>query len=199
MDYCTEAEFREYLEGSNSTNLDEDLITTCITSASAEVDGICGRNFTTVVTVATARTFVAKSWTRLDVDDIGDSSGLIIETDDNNDGTFETTWVAAEYRLEPLNGQNHGLTGWPYTHIRATRTRSFTKGATAQVTAKWGWAAVPVPVKMATMILAREDYKSKDITGGTIGFGEFGAVTAKDNLRFWKPLVPYIKTGVLVA
>jgi hypothetical protein len=50
-----------------------------------------------------------------------------------------------------------------------------------QITALWGWSAVPDPVKQATLIIAAEQWKLKDAPFGVAGFGEFGPIRVRDN------------------
>ena len=48
-----------------------------------------------------------------------------------------------------------------------------------QVTAKWGWAAVPTDVKNACRRLAQMRYKSKNAPFGVAGVGDMGAIHIK--------------------
>jgi hypothetical protein len=71
-------------------------------------------------------------------------------------------------------GYEYGYGDWDYgAGYGARRT------ARVQVTAQWGWAAVPVEVSQACQILAIDHYKSKDFTNGSAGIsglatGSFG-------------------------
>jgi hypothetical protein len=49
-----------------------------------------------------------------------------------------------------------------------------------QVTAQWGWAAVPDSVKQATKILAAEIFRLKDAPLGVAGFNDFGPVRVRE-------------------
>lgn len=53
---------------------------------------------------------------------------------------------------------------------------------TVQVTARFGWSAVPYQVNEATILKAASLFKRKDAPFGVAGFNEFGAVriTRKD-------------------
>ena len=108
-----------------------------------------------------------------------------MRTDDDDDGTFETTWtITTDYVLGGSGVGYDGATGWPYTSLRAVGSRTWptaTLRPAVQITATWGWAAVPVPVKQATLLLAAEAFKSKDAPFGVAAFGEFGPLRVRAN------------------
>lgn len=175
--------------------VDDDRAKDALASASREIESACGRQFNQT-TSATARIFYPHDSSWATVDDFHTLTGLVIATDQGDDGTYETTWVAADYQLEPLNGVVGGEQGWPYFKIRAMTSRWFPTGsqrAPLQVTAQWGWAAVPAPVRQACLILAAETLKLKDAPFGVAGFGEFGAVRVRDNPMVAKKLAPYVR------
>ena len=123
-----------------------------------------------------ARVFAAEDPVTLKVDDFSTSTGLIVKTDTVGNGTFDRTWTSADYQLEPLNGVVEGIEGWPYWRIRAIDDEAFpvdpTGRARVQVTAKWGWAAVPDAVFQACLIQSLANFKRKDAPFGVIGFDE---------------------------
>jgi hypothetical protein len=176
--------------------VDDERGNDALESASREIESACGRQFNQTAS-ATARIFYPHDACWATVDDFYTLSGLVVATDGGDDGTYETTWTAADYQLEPLNGVFDGEQGWPYSEIRAI-SRSFPTGvrrAPLQVTAQWGWAAVPAPVRQACLILAAETLKLKDAPFGVAGFGEFGAVRVRDNPMVAKKLAPYMRLG----
>jgi hypothetical protein len=61
-----------------------------------------------------------------------------------------------------------------------------------QVTGTFGWPAVPLNVKEATLIQAADTFRSKDAPFGVAGFGEFGVVRVGPNLRVQSLLRRYI-------
>src|SRR5690349_17996849 len=146
MAYCTVSELRTYL-GDNTT-IDESLLGDCIEAAEAEINTLCGRYFSQD-TATSSRVFEPTVAYWAAVDDISTTSGPVIAVG-TGDGTFGTTWTTDDYQLEPLNGIQDGISGWPYTKIRAvgglTFPCSFSGRPVLQVTAKWGWAAVPAPI-----------------------------------------------------
>lgn len=175
--YCTLAEIKEYLKITDSA--DDALLERAVEAASRQIDGFCGRFFYDSGS-ASARIYRPDSLWDLYVDDFSTSSGLIIKSDADDSGTFETTWTTADYELEPFNGVVDGIGGWPYYRIRALSSIQFPgntfRAGTVEVTARWGWAAVPMDVENACLILATRLFKRKDSAEGVIGFNDFGSV-----------------------
>lgn len=131
-------------------------------AACAEIDEFCGWPFDQAEADATARVFRATDTLTVYLFDGGfwDTASLIVKTDDNADGTFETTWSSTDYYLEPINGRWRGVAGFPYYEIRSTGNRSFptsTYGSPlVQVTAKWGWETLPAPVQQVATLRAAQ-------------------------------------------
>lgn len=201
--YATTAELKSYAGDSEAT--DDTKYDDALAAASRSIDKYCHRQFN-VASSATARVYYPGGSHVVQVDDISTTTGLVIKTDEGNDGTYEVTWDAADYQLEPINGVVDGETGWPYWMIRAVRSRtwpgrhSLEDTAPLQVTATWGWAAVPSPVKMACLMLGMETLKlAREAPFGVAGFGAFGVVRVRDNPRAMALLQPYVLDPVLVA
>lgn len=169
-------------------------------AATRGVETFCGRQFNDAGTVS-ARVFRAKSCHLVTVDDFSTTSGLIVKTDEDDDGVYETTWSAADYEVSPLNGVVDGVAGWPYWTIRAVRSRVFPtrQRASVQVTSRWGWAAVPTPVTESSRIASEEIFKLRDTPFGIGGYGDFGIVRVRDNPFTARMLAPYRRSTVLVA
>lgn len=148
-----------------------------ITVASRAIDRWCARRFYADGS-ATTRKYRASDPYELLVDDISTTTGLVVATDDNDDGTAETTWSATDYELTPLGGVVDGATGWPYTAIRAIGERFPTCGQRAQahVTARWGWASCPDEVAEACLIKAHRLYLRRESPTGVLGNADFGFV-----------------------
>lgn len=156
-------------------------IEAAINAASRGIDLHCRRRFH-ADTTATARVYGADATPDgyvLHVDDFHTTTGLVVATDDTDDGTFETTWAATDYQLEPLNGIVSGVEGWPYTRLVAIGRYLWPavgRRARARITAKWGWAAVPEPVRQASQLVAADLWKQKDAPFGVAGTGEYGVL-----------------------
>jgi hypothetical protein len=188
--YCTVAEVRDHL-GDSGSKLDVDLLERAISAASRSVDSYCSGSRTNwrrfwADTVATARVFktddVGLAW----VDDFWDTASLVVKTDDDDDGVFETTWTLnTDYRPGPFNADADGgaFAYWQIFAVRESinlvtpqRFRPYQRRPVLQVTAKWGWAEVPDEVHLATILLAVKLFKRKDAPFGVAGMNDFGAV-----------------------
>lgn len=198
--YVTRDELISYIASANNqASIAEthraDELDMAINSASREIDEHCGRVFYDTGS-ATARVFVAERHNIVRVDDFHTTVGFVLKSDEGADGVFETTWSAADYQLEPLNGLVNGRT-WPYSRIRAVKNRAFPrdpfKRALVEVTARWGWASPPAEVKQACAIQAHRILRRSETPEGVAGFGEFGAVRLtsldRDVERLLQPFV----------
>lgn len=168
-EYVTQAELKSWLNITD--NIDDALIDVCRESASRAIDGYVGRRFYKDA-VASARRFRAVDPVVLAVPDFWDTATLVVETDDNNDGTFENTWTSSEYQVEPLNADAEG---WPWRELVAIYDRVWPlRGprACVRVTAKWGWAAVPADVKQALYLQGARVFKRKGAPFGIAGAGD---------------------------
>lgn len=92
----------------------------------------------------------------LSVDDLS-AAPTAIKIDQDDDGLFtdETALAATDYELWPLNAPL-GPEPSPYTAIvipQWSTVGGFPAGARVQVTAQWGWPAVPQAVVQATIHL----------------------------------------------
>lgn len=188
--YATLADLKSRL-GISDTN-DDTKLTDALNTASKWIEKHCRRQFNDAG-AASARLFHSTGRCEAFVDDFNTTTGLIVQTDADDDGTFETTWASTYYDLSPANGIQDAMTGWPYRQITAVNVLTFpnTRRRNLQVTARWGWSAVPAPVKEACLSVAEETFKMKDAPFGVAGFGEFGSIRVKDNPRACKMLQPY--------
>ena len=198
QNYCSVEELKSRL-GITDTADDFEL-TRAVAEASRYVDEITGRYF---FRAADTRTYVPESISRQGVDDIATSTGLTLKVDRDGDGTFEETWtLGTDYALEVAPGRyNTGAKGepWPYTAavvINAGKLFPFTwlwsHLDRVQVAATFGWPAVPMNVREATLIQAADIFRAKDAPFGVAGFGEFGVVRVGANLRVQSLLRRYI-------
>lgn len=200
--YATLDELKNRLRIGLSDTTDDSALTSALAVASRAIDKACNRQFNDAGAVS-ARVFRTNNWYRAEVDDFSTTTGLIIKSDEADDGQFEVTWQAGlDYQLEPLNGVVDGEPGWPYWIICATESNYFNtwaRWAQLEVTAQWGWAAVPAAIKEAALIVAEETFKLKDAPFGVAGFGEYGAVRVRNNPMAWNLIAPYRRDVVLVG
>ena len=171
--YATLAEVKAALRIADS--IDDSLLETAIESASRLVDGYCQRSFYSAGTAT--RVFATENGLLCEIDDL--QSLTTLQTSTTLNGTFDATWTAADYQLEPLNGTADGLTGWPFTRIRAVGNLAFpywVGEAGVRVTGVWGWAAVPNAVKQATIIQASRIFKRLDSPLGVLSSPDLGYI-----------------------
>lgn len=201
--YITEREFLDYIK--SPADPGDSNIDAAIASASRRVNAFCGRTFYQTAP-ATVQYFSA-SWDPctslwlLDVDDIATASGLLVATDTSGTGTYSTSWtINTDFILLPVNQQRNNIAGWPYEQLQAVgdkvwpRTVSHRQRPSVRITATFGWAAVPDPVKQATKIYAALLYKLGEAALGVAGFDQFGSVRVRDLPQPEQLLTPY-RTG----
>lgn len=203
--YVSLAEFKSYIIGTENQNLtgQDDKFEEAIASASREIDAYCARQFNRAES-ATAREYEPDGCDYVNVDDFYTTTDLVVKLDVNGDGSFSRTLTGSEYELSPANGVVDGITGWPYHKVRLLSGLRFPgfyggRSRTVQVTAKWGWAEVPAPVRAACRIMAAETWKLKDAPFGVLGLDEFGVVRVRQNKLAVSKLAPYSKTRLLIG
>lgn len=176
-----------------------------VLAASRALEKYCNRAFGRQET-ATARVYpVPRTSQTICVDDFWTTSGMSVAIDTAGDGTYATAWTSAYYQLEPLNGMADGESGWPYSRIVATNYFTLVAyygrvRAPIQVTAKWGWAAVPAGVLSAAYLLSMDYLALKDARFGQQGgTGDFGPWRVQENKRAMAMLAPYRRSPILVG
>jgi hypothetical protein len=177
--YATRNQVKAALRIGTADTLDDDLIDNCVGAASRLIDGYCNRKFWQSGTAS--RVYQAEDSFYCSIDDIA-GTAITLKTSSQADGTFDVTWKVSDYQLEPLNGNLDGLT-WSYDKIRAvgdylfpTVNANYGEQALVQVTAVFGWPAVPEPVTQATIIQASRIFKRYDSPLGVVGFGDLGQI-----------------------
>lgn len=181
---------------------DDPRISLAVEAASRMIEADCNRRFYQDASVST-RVFTPLSGFLVLTDDISTTTGLIVKTDTGFDGTFGQTWTSADYQLEPLNGIVDGQV-WPATQIRAIESLTFPYSRTravVQVTAKWGWSAVPTAVKQAAIIQSISVFKSVEAPFGALGLADTGILRIRSGLHPSAAMLvaPYRRDAVLVA
>jgi hypothetical protein len=156
--YTTQSLVKTYLGIPSGTTSEDTPIDNAIAAAEAEIDQITGRTFV-VPSSATAKTYVAYDDYTVYVDDIAQTTGLIVKEDTTLDGTYDTTLtITTDYVLD-------GNTA-PYRVIRRVDGDEFTRGRygrpTVQVTAFYGYAmTVPDQVKQCALVIAARLYQRR--------------------------------------
>lgn len=160
----------------DDTSRDEDL-QDALTAASRGIDDRTGRRFYLDET-ATARTYnpARRVSCNVDgeegliVDDIGSTSGLVVEI-----GSGTSFTPVGAFETEPENATVQALA---VTILRLPLGATWRPaiGIRVRVTARWGWPAVPDQVVSATRIQAARLFKRKDSPEGVMGNAEWGVI-----------------------
>ena len=173
--YITLANLKTYLKIDDS--VDDVLLEKIVESASRSIDRIANRRFY-LDAAASARTYRPNGYMTVFVDDFGSTTGLVVKTDPDGTGTYQTTLTLnSDYIVEPTNA---AASGRPYTKLTIVGPNTFSLPVNnwpqAQVTAKWGWPSVPDDIVEACYILSADLYKRRDSIGGVLGLSELGAI-----------------------
>ena len=145
--YTTLAELKSYIGLSGSgqdTNLEN-----AINGASRQIDAITGRFF--YQTSSESKFFTPDNVLFLQVPDISTPSGLVVQLDTTDDGSYDTTLtINTDFYLKPIDAGNQvdGEEFAPITEIAILDTRSSerfdpTIVKNVKVTAQFGYSAVP--------------------------------------------------------
>jgi hypothetical protein len=189
-DYITATEFKTRIGA--TTNTSDLRIAEHIAAASREIDSMCGRRFNADA-AATARIYHPIDSHRVIIDDALEITAVATDTAD--DGSYSTSWASTDYATYPLNGVGpNRQSGWPTTQLVAIENRTFPlhRRASVQVTAKWGWTAVPDDVKEACYLIAHRLYYERDVPSGVLpGSAEFGGTGLRELRSVDKLLKPY--------
>ena len=175
--YVTPAEAEAYFRSTVTADLVE--IEAAVEVASNAVDYYTHRSFV-VPTAATTRSFVALAGSLAKVDDIANTTGLVIV--DN-----ASTLAAADYQLETSPGRTArpdpaGLER-PFAYIRRlSGSWNCDDEATLVITARYGWPAVPDAVKLATKMLAKDLLSARDTRFGLAQVGDFSRRIATNGM-----------------
>lgn len=190
-DYATTAQLASELGIHDSDDNTE--LALAISAASRQIDGWLGRRIYQDTSVAT-REFYAASSICVDLleqpdegpsTEISTTTGLIVKIDDDGDGTFETTLtISTDFLLMPRNAaaDNRG-----FSEILLVDNYNFPRPsngrAGVQVTAKFGWPAVPDDVEKACLVQAAQLFKSKDAVFGAVALGDSQAMFMRASLN----------------
>lgn len=109
---------------------------------------------------------------------IASASGLVVKTDPDANGTYDTTWTSGtHFTLQPSDALTDG---WPYTSLDVIGSSGYYfPGAydgrdTVQITAIFGWPEVPAEVKEACILEATTIWKSPEAPFGAATLGDTG-------------------------
>jgi len=178
--YCSLADVKAAARITDT--IDDTLLELSIESASREIDSYTERVFYSTGGTPVARVYIPQDIYLVETDDI--ISVTTVKSDSAGDGTFDITWAATDFQLEPLNGRAGGI-DTPATRIRAIgdylwpvyEPRNVNSNqASVQVTGVFGFATVPTAVRQACILSALRQYKRYESPTGVLGFSDIGAV-----------------------
>lgn len=170
-------------------------LTKALSAASRGIDKVTGRRFwldpaPVVRTYNPRRRLVQEAdGELLRTDDIGSTTGLIVETGGNGTAfqaitDYETWPDNALADGEPITGLLRPMNIWA---IPITRVR---------ITAQFGWPAVPDDISEAALIQAARLFKRKDSPEGVIGNAEWGVVRlSRRDPDVWNLIEQYVLPG----
>ena len=176
--YATLAELKHFI-GPGITGTAEDAeLTLVLEAASRAIDHATGRQFGVLSAVA-ARYYapadgVVSVGPVVLIDDLMSVAGLALRFDGAGDGSSATTPTGTDYALWPGNAAADGR---PWTAlIGAGEGGTWPRRERAlEVTAKWGWTAVPDEVKTACLLQAGRFFMRKNSPFGVAGSPEMGS------------------------
>jgi hypothetical protein len=117
-DYITVDQLKTALQIKNDAN--DDLLQVAITAASRRIDEHCRDQFWSADTPSArvlSPDYPGDVWTGA----YATTVGMTVETDEDNDGVFETLWDALDWQAEPLVPQ----AGYPFNRVVAVGNRFF--------------------------------------------------------------------------
>ena len=180
--YVSLAELKTYIGLSGSGQ--DDNLENAIEGASRLIDKVTGRKFWQDSSV------VAKYYTPIHdvylmVDDISTTTGLVVQLDTTDDGSYDTTMTLdTDFILKPLNpeyiGTDSGTDYYaPFNELNILTTRSDERfdhliPKNVKIQAKWGYAVVPDAIKQATLIQGLRYFKRKDTPFNVFGNEQTG-------------------------
>lgn len=186
-DYLTLSEFKNYIRiTAPNDNIDDAVLPWAITAASRAIDKCCSerkngmgarRQFGKVDALESR--YYTPRWDQnllrwvIEIDDLYDSAGLLVEIDTGNDDVYGE--FITDYVLRPKNALAQKRV---YTQI-AVSTRSniqpvYFPDSARVTTDKWGWSAFPVTIKEGAAIQGHRFAKRRQSPLGTTGSPQKG-------------------------
>lgn len=162
--YATVPELKAYVSIPDDDTVDDAELSGKIAAASRSIDQHCRRQFGKVDALE-PRSFTASTrygGALVVIDDLMDTTGMAITADGS---------AVVASRLWPSNAP---AVGKPYTRLwLPTGTPCTIDGI--EVTALWGWSAVPQTIKEATLLQASRLFKRRDAPFGVAGSPDLGS------------------------
>ena len=194
--YCTLEEVKSALRLTD--NVDDGLLEKAIESASRRIDGYCGRFFYKTASTSINIYPINEYLLRMPQDLSNDT--ITIKIDSTGDGTYATTLTqGVDYILEPTNAV---VRGYPYVHARMVGGQTFPlyvtpSFPTVQVTAEWGWNAIPSDVSQACVLLSMRQFARLNSALGVVGFADMAVQVRAVDPDVRDLLNQYVEFGVI--
>ena len=173
MSYATLAQFKAAVGITDST--DDTALQNVLDATDTLIDLYCDRK-TGFGTASETRYYTAEDYQYVLTDDL--VSVTTLQTDDDANGTYETTWTAGtDFVLAPANA---ALDGFPYTEIDTSVSwpRNFPKDVYigVKVVGVFGFPSVPAAVVQSAIIQAGAVWSSRTSPFGVIGSADLGGI-----------------------
>ena len=156
-------------------NTDDSALQNVLDATDTLIDLYCDRK-TGFGTATETRYYTAEDYEYVLTDDL--VSITTLKTDDDANGTYETTWVSGtDYVLAPRNA---ALDGFPYTEVDTSVSwpRNFPKDVYlgVEILGVFGFPSVPSAVVQAEIIQANAVWSSRTAAFGIVGSVDLGGV-----------------------
>ena len=173
MSYATLAQFKAAVGITDST--DDTALQNVLDATDTLIDLYCDRK-TGFGTASETRYYTAEDYQYVLTDDL--VSVTTLQTDDDANGTYETTWTAGtDFVLAPVNS---ALDGFPYTEIDTSVSwpRNFPKDVYigVKVVGVFAFPSVPAAVVQSEIIQAGAVWSSRTSPFGVIGSADLGGI-----------------------
>lgn len=193
-EYVELATLKEQLGIETADTTRDALLNKARAAASRAIDRATGRRFWLDAAVV-ARTYRLQDRVVCDddgekllVDDIGSTTGLVVEA--GSGGSFT---AVTGYETSPDNALADGN---PITGLLRVNGTWGTAATRVRVTARFGWPSVPDDVAEAALIQSTRLFKRKDSAEGVTGSAEWGVVRlSRRDPDVWNLIEPYILPG----
>lgn len=176
-DYVTVADLKRYVRIPAADLEDDAELATAITSASRAIDRSADRQFGQTAAVEdriyTASFDRFRSRWVVDIDDVMTDTGLVVAADRADDGSFSTPITA--FRLHPFNAAPESR---PWTKVIVDRSAAEQPNDVeggVQVTAQFGWLAIPESIIQATLLQASRFFARRQAPFGIAGSPDVGS------------------------
>lgn len=175
MSYATLAQFKAAVGIGTADTADDAALQNVLDATDTLIDLYCDRK-TGFGTASETRFYTAEDYQYVLTDDL--VSVTTLQTDDDANGTYETTWTAGtDFVLAPANA---ALDGFPYTEIDTSVSwpRNFPKDVYrgVKVVGVFGFPSVPAAVVQAEIIQAGAVWSSRTSPFGVIGSADLGGI-----------------------